>query len=132
MPRPRLVWGGIPVLCCFSALCQSPTAHIIGVVKDQTGGLVAGASVTVRHTATREDRVLASNESGEFTAANLRPVLQYPGSKGGIPQAGRARDHARDRPDGGSSSCFRLDPSRDRAGAGTVPLLNTGAPSRAT
>ena len=72
-------WPILALPCCAAilladaAFSQSPTANIIGAVKDQTGALVPGAAVTVTHVATNEVRWLESDAGGEFMVANLPP-----------------------------------------------------------
>lgn len=51
------------------------TGAISGTVKDQNGGLITGANVTVVNKTTREARVLATDASGTFTASFLSPGI---------------------------------------------------------
>ena len=66
----QLVLALLFVSPCFS---QSPTANIVGKVQDQTGAVLPGAKILVRHTATNETREVVSDESGDYTVANLAP-----------------------------------------------------------
>src|SRR5262245_54023864 len=50
------------LLATVSAWGQS-TGAIVGVVKDQTGAMLPGVSVTVANTATRESRQVITDES---------------------------------------------------------------------
>src|ERR1051325_10865866 len=50
---------------------QSRTAAIVGTVTDSSGGVVAGAPVTVTNTQTREIRTTATNDVGEYTILDL-------------------------------------------------------------
>ncbi|MBI4910571.1 MAG: carboxypeptidase regulatory-like domain-containing protein [Acidobacteria bacterium] len=61
------------VLCGGLLTGQSPTANVIGVIKDQTGAQVPGASVILRHVEKGETREISSNAEGEFTITNLSP-----------------------------------------------------------
>jgi Carboxypeptidase regulatory-like domain len=58
------------------ALSQNGTGSITGTVTDSTGGMVAGASVTVTHIQTNISRHVATNESGSYTIPQL-PVGIY-------------------------------------------------------
>jgi hypothetical protein len=75
----------ISILCvltislCFAgiAMGQETTGSIVGTVKDNAGATVAGATVTVVD-ATKEDlvvRTVTTNESGEFSIANVAPAV---------------------------------------------------------
>ena len=44
---------------------QTSTATILGVVKDTSGALVPGVSITIKHTETGLTRAAISNESGD-------------------------------------------------------------------
>src|SRR5216117_425062 len=55
---------------------QSSTATILGVVKDTTGALIPGASITVKHTETGQTRTAISSESGDYNVP-LLPVGAY-------------------------------------------------------
>jgi len=61
------------IFSCMSMFGQSPTANLVGRVQDQTGAVVPGASILVRHAAVGETREVKSDESGEYTVANLAP-----------------------------------------------------------
>jgi Carboxypeptidase regulatory-like domain/TonB dependent receptor-like, beta-barrel len=66
-------------LCCaillFGVLLfsQVNTGRILGTVTDQTGGVIAGATVTVTNTGTGVARNLTTNQSGAYAAPNLIP-----------------------------------------------------------
>ena len=72
-------WGGLAwkvslsLSFCLYCLAQSPTANIVGTVKDQSGAFVPGASITVRQTTTNEERQVKTDENGEYTVAELSP-----------------------------------------------------------
>src|SRR5204863_414868 len=50
---------------CLS-LAQTSTATILGTVKDTTGALIPGASITVKHTETGLTRTAISSETGDY------------------------------------------------------------------
>ncbi len=52
---------------------QAETGQITGLVSDQTGAVVASATVTVTNTATAAERVTSSNASGVYAITNLLP-----------------------------------------------------------
>src|SRR3984957_9103178 len=61
------------LLLCTSAFAQGSTGRILGTVTDQSGGTVAGATVTVIDTARGVSRTLTSDDAGEYNAPNLTP-----------------------------------------------------------
>ncbi|GGA79719.1 hypothetical protein GCM10011507_33660 [Edaphobacter acidisoli] len=56
-----------------SAFGQAVNATLLGTVTDATGAAVAGASITVTHTATSTSYAAITNESGNYTVPNLPP-----------------------------------------------------------
>src|ERR1700735_5133606 len=52
---------------------QVNTGRILGTVTDQTGGVIAGAMVTVTNTQTGVARNLVTDDAGEYNAPNLLP-----------------------------------------------------------
>ena len=52
---------------------QINTGRILGAVTDQSGGAIAGATVTVTNVETGVSRALVTDSSGEFVAPNLNP-----------------------------------------------------------
>jgi hypothetical protein len=52
---------------------QSPTAAVVGIIRDASGAAVPGASVKVRNTDTNALRQAVSGEDGGFTITNLSP-----------------------------------------------------------
>src|SRR5579864_9272979 len=61
---------------CFLGLplfAQVNTGRILGTVTDQTGGVIAGAMVTVTNSQTGVARNLTTDQSGEYNAPNLLP-----------------------------------------------------------
>src|SRR5881296_4429181 len=55
---------------------QTSTATILGVVRDASGALVPGVSITVKHTESGQTRTVVSGERGTYTAP-LLPVGAY-------------------------------------------------------
>ena len=58
------------------ALAQSERGTITGNIEDSTGGVIAGARVTVTNTATNHATTLVTGDSGDFSAVSL-PVGTY-------------------------------------------------------
>src|SRR4030095_7492255 len=56
-----------------SARAQTAAGEITGVVKDQAGAAVPGATITVTETRTNRQRVTLSTGEGVYTAASLAP-----------------------------------------------------------
>jgi hypothetical protein len=52
---------------------QVNTGRILGTVTDQSGGVIAGAMVTVTNTATGVARTLTTDQAGEYNAPTLTP-----------------------------------------------------------
>jgi hypothetical protein len=61
------------LLLCLPAFPQGNTGRILGTVTDQSGGVVAGATVTVIDTERGINRTLTSDDAGEYNAPNLTP-----------------------------------------------------------
>jgi len=61
------------LLLCVPAFSQGNAGRIMGTVTDQSGGVVAGATVTVIDTARGVARTLTSDDAGEYNAPNLTP-----------------------------------------------------------
>src|SRR2546428_12887930 len=60
---------------CLS-FAQTSTATILGAVKDTTGALIPGVSITIKHTDTGQTRTAISSETGDYIVA-LLPVGEY-------------------------------------------------------
>jgi len=58
------------------AFAQTATATIVGVVKDTSGALIPGVSITVKHTDTGQTRTAISTDSGSYNVP-LLPVGAY-------------------------------------------------------
>ena len=56
-----------------SLFAQVNTGRILGTVSDQTGGVIAGAMVTVTNSQTGVARTLTADQAGEYVAPNLNP-----------------------------------------------------------
>jgi hypothetical protein len=67
--------GGVlaMLLLCVPAYSQGSSARILGTVTDQSGGVVAGATVTVVDTERGVTRTLTTDDAGEYNAPNLTP-----------------------------------------------------------
>src|SRR5260221_1155409 len=61
------------LLLSASLFAQSNQGRILGTVRDQSGGSIAGATVTVTDTLKGVSRTLTTNESGDYGAPNLDP-----------------------------------------------------------
>jgi len=61
------------LLLCLPAFSQGNTGRILGSVFDQSGGTVAGATVTVIDTERGITRTLTTDDAGEYNAPNLTP-----------------------------------------------------------
>jgi carboxypeptidase family protein len=74
------------LLISASLYAQSNQGRILGVVRDQSGGTIAGATVTVMDTLKGVNRTLTTDEAGEYAAPNLDPStyrirVEYKGFK---------------------------------------------------
>ena len=67
--------GGALVILLISlpAFSQGNTGRILGTVYDQSGGTVAGATVSVIDTERGVTRTLTTDDAGEYNAPNLTP-----------------------------------------------------------
>ena len=61
------------LLFAGSALAQSTTGRILGTLTDQSGAAVANATVTVTDVQRGTSRVLTTDETGSYVAADLQP-----------------------------------------------------------
>src|SRR3984893_17171789 len=60
-------------LACVPLFSQGNQGRITGTITDQTGGVVAGATVTVLDVDRGAPRNLTTGDSGEYNAPNLLP-----------------------------------------------------------
>jgi hypothetical protein len=67
------ITGGILLLLACSLHAQSPTAAIVGIIRDATGATVPGAGIKVRNVDTNIPRDAVSGSDGGFTVTNLEP-----------------------------------------------------------
>src|SRR5216684_3622242 len=67
--------GGVMgmLLLCLPLFSQGSSGRILGTVTDQSGGVVAGATVTVTDTERGVSKVLTTNDPGEYNAPTLVP-----------------------------------------------------------
>jgi len=61
------------LLASVSASAQANLGRILGTVTDQTGGVIAGATVTVLDLQRGISRTLTTDDGGEYNAPNLTP-----------------------------------------------------------
>src|SRR5713226_6655197 len=57
--------------CAISVFAQLPTGTILGVVRDTTGALLPGASITVRNVGTGATRTVVTGEAGAYRVPAL-------------------------------------------------------------
>ncbi|MGA8593819.1 MAG: carboxypeptidase regulatory-like domain-containing protein [Bryobacteraceae bacterium] len=65
----------ICVLFSVAAFAQSDVGTIVGFVRDQTGGVVPNAKVTIKSEATGESHTVTSDAQGHYAVTNLLPGL---------------------------------------------------------
>src|SRR5687767_12681069 len=61
------------VFASQSAIQAQTTGSLSGVVADPTGAVVAGATVTIKHNETGDERSVTTNSSGLYNFAQLNP-----------------------------------------------------------
>src|SRR6516165_11108524 len=64
---------GICLLLVVSSLYAQSTGAIAGLVRDQSGGVLPGVTVTVTNAATQESRQIITDEAGRYSAPLLPP-----------------------------------------------------------
>jgi hypothetical protein len=71
--RAMHLLGGLfaVLLLCLPAFSQGNSGRILGTVTDQSGGVVAGATVTVVDTQRGVNRTLITDDAGQYNAPNL-------------------------------------------------------------
>jgi hypothetical protein len=70
----RVLISFLGILLLSTSLCaQSNQGRIQGTVRDQSGGTIAGATVTVTDVLKGVSRTLTTDEAGEYAAPNLDP-----------------------------------------------------------
>ena len=63
----------VAFLICAPLFSQLNTGRISGAITDQTGGVIAGANVSVIDVARGETRSLITDSAGLYAAPNLNP-----------------------------------------------------------
>ena len=63
----------VVLMLCQAAFSQGNLGRLMGVVTDQTGGVIAGANVTVVDVQRGVSRTLVTDDSGEYSAPSLIP-----------------------------------------------------------
>ena len=63
------------VLCSVPAFAQGDRGQITGFVKDQSGAVIPGATVTATHTQTRQQRVAVTDANGYYVLPALPPGI---------------------------------------------------------
>src|SRR5216683_2182050 len=61
------------LLLCLPAFSQGSSGRILGTVTDQSGGVVANATVSVVDTERNVSRTMSTDDAGEYNAPNLTP-----------------------------------------------------------
>src|SRR5258708_4899368 len=71
------VWGCACLVLAIAVpvFSQTTTGRILGVVRDQSGAALAGASVTVTDVQRATKRTVAADESGAYVVSNLTPSV---------------------------------------------------------
>jgi hypothetical protein len=70
----HVLFGAVGVLLlCLPAFSQGSSGHILGTVTDQSGGVVANATVSVVDTERNVSRTMSTDDAGEYNAPNLTP-----------------------------------------------------------
>jgi len=67
------MFAAVIVSCLATAQSNAPSGSISGVVADPQGQMIAGAKVVVRNNDLNTERVLTTDETGNFSAAFLLP-----------------------------------------------------------
>jgi carboxypeptidase family protein/TonB-dependent receptor-like protein len=67
---------GVVLVFCFTIVAQTGTSNISGTVKDTSGAVVPGATVTVKNNATGVTNTQTTTESGLYSFSSL-PVGSY-------------------------------------------------------
>ena len=65
----------LSVILAPTVMAQGNAGRILGTVTDQTGGAIAGSTVTVTNVGTNITRTLKTDDAGEYTAPNLIPGM---------------------------------------------------------
>jgi hypothetical protein len=60
-------------LLAGSLMAQQETGRVVGVVKDQSGAVIPGATITVKNNATNAERTAVTSGDGSYAITNLLP-----------------------------------------------------------
>jgi hypothetical protein len=72
----RILAFGLPLFIALGiGQAQSPTADVVGMLRDASGAGVPGATVKIRNVGTNAVREAVSTGTGQFTVASLNPGL---------------------------------------------------------
>ena len=74
--RPRALFHALLVIVMPAAALAQTTSTLLGAVRDASGGVMPGVSVTVKHIATNATRTVVTAEDGNFVIPFL-PVGEY-------------------------------------------------------
>jgi hypothetical protein len=97
------------------AAAQAANATLVGNVRDETGGAVPGATVTLHEMRTNISRTAVSNDAGNYTFTNLAPgVYRVEGELVGF------RKFSRDNVDVNVNTTVRVDIALTVGAAGRV------------
>ncbi len=69
----KIVFLLFPLTFCAGVAHAQTTATLTGTVKDPQGAVIGGASITIHAVATGTDRILTSDNVGNFVAPSLQP-----------------------------------------------------------
>lgn len=70
-----LSWVLVCALTLPAAWAQNVAGTIVGTIKDATGGVIQGATVSVTNQDTNVEFRVETNDSGDYVAPNLAPGL---------------------------------------------------------
>src|SRR5215470_10102138 len=75
---PSFLFSALILILCLSALCgptcaQNSQGTILGHVTDPTGAVIAGATVTLTHSATSISRTAKTSSVGDYVFVNVIP-----------------------------------------------------------
>src|SRR3954471_14969372 len=74
-----VIWIGLMVVMCASTAFgqNQTTGRIAGTVTDPRGAVVAGATLTVKNKATAAERVVTTDDRGNYTVSLLLPGVYH-------------------------------------------------------
>jgi hypothetical protein len=74
--RQKLFWVFAGIICSSTAaVCQVITGNIVGQITDASGALVPNVAIVVRDSGTGISVTVQGDDSGVYSAPNLRPGL---------------------------------------------------------